>query len=86
LRDLKSLHQVKLVNRIVKTDQRASERKIVRLTAGLEPYFVTANGARYYLGARLPSGYTVIDIAREHVWLVSDDGKERRFSAGEILQ
>lgn len=86
LRDIKALRQVRVVNLLGRAESDESDRKIVRLTAGLEPYFVTANGARYYLGARLKSGYTVIAIVKEHIRLVSDDGKERVIGAGAILE
>jgi hypothetical protein len=86
LREIKALRQVRVVNVDANGIAKTPDRKIVRLTAGLEPYFVTADGARFYLGARLKSGFTVIAIEEEHVRLVSDIGEERVLRAGALLE
>ena len=41
------------------------------------PYFVTADGSRYFSGALLPSGHRVIEIAESAV-IVERDGLRTR--------
>lgn len=47
-------------------------KKIVAVVRGGDPYLITADGARYYIGAQLPSGAQLHDITSEDVWVVVD--------------
>ncbi|MEM9058546.1 MAG: hypothetical protein AAGD86_13785, partial [Pseudomonadota bacterium] len=49
-------------------------KRIVSVVAGDDPYLVTADGSRYYVGARLPSGDTLHAIEANTVWI--DTGEE----------
>ncbi|MFK7888048.1 MAG: FHA domain-containing protein [Gammaproteobacteria bacterium] len=52
-------------------------KKIVAVVRGEDPYLVTADGARYYIGAQLPGGARLHDITSEDVWVIVDDEIER---------
>lgn len=43
------------------------------------PYFITADGSRYFTGALLPSGHRVVRIAERHV-VVERDGQRTQLS------
>ena len=54
-----------------------SGKKIVSVVGGKDPYLVTADGSRYYVGARLPGGGRLHAIDDEAVWIETGDGLER---------
>jgi hypothetical protein len=41
------------------------------------PYFITADGSRYFSGALLPSGHRVVQIAERSVIVERDDQRTR---------
>ena len=43
------------------------------------PFFITADGSRYFTGALLPSGHRVVQIAERSVW-VERDGQRLRLT------
>ncbi len=55
------------------------EKKIVAVVRGMDPYVVTGDGSRYYIGALLPSGGRLHDITEDAVW-VMEDGEVIRLS------
>ena len=44
-------------------------KKIVSVVAGADPYLVTADGSRYYVGAKLPGGGRLHAIEADAVWI-----------------
>ncbi|MEO1574931.1 MAG: hypothetical protein AAFU65_08220, partial [Pseudomonadota bacterium] len=53
------------------------EKKIVAIVRGDDPYLITADGSRYYKGAKLPNGSVLHDIISNDIWVLRDDGVER---------
>jgi type III secretion system YscD/HrpQ family protein len=47
-------------------------KKIVAVVRGPDPYVITADSARYYIGAKLPNGTILHDITSEDVWVIAD--------------
>ncbi len=71
IRDVASLSEVVVVNdkpAPVKPDPGMRPgKKIVSVVRGQDPYIVTADGSRYYVGARLPSGGKLHSISEQEV-------------------
>ncbi|WP_416397482.1 FHA domain-containing protein [Allohahella sp. A8] len=88
LREVKALKQVRVMNTAGAelVDEPIEAQKIVRLAAGDDPYLVTADGARYYPGARLSNGFEIASIDSQQIRLVSDTGEERELGAGAVLE
>ncbi len=86
VRDISSLTKVLLVNLVDDEEVVQSElppgKKIVSVVRGDDPYVITADGSRYYVGAQLPGGGRLHEISDQEIWI--DTGTEvRRLDPGE---
>lgn len=61
-----------------KPAQSASGLPVVKVIAGRNGHVMTADGSRYFVGAVLPTGHTIVEIQRTAV-IVSKDGKRSQF-------
>ena len=62
---------------LAEEDQIPPEKKIVAVVRGDDPYLVTADSSRYYIGARLPDGSILHDIIADDIWVLTEDGIKR---------
>ncbi|MDT9000942.1 hypothetical protein RQP53_16820 [Paucibacter sp. APW11] len=56
-----------------------AKRLVAVVDSADNPFFITADGSRYFTGALLPSGHRVVQIAERSVW-VERDGQRLRLT------
>lgn len=81
IRDVESLGTVVVVNDHAAIESAEDSgiqpgKKIVSVVRGADPYVITADGSRYYVGAQLPGGGKLQSITEQHIWV--DTGEEIR--------
>ncbi|MFK8014890.1 MAG: FHA domain-containing protein [Gammaproteobacteria bacterium] len=77
VRDVVGLAKIAVQNASPAADQTGElaipkTKKIVSVVRGDDPYVVTADGSRYYVGALLPGGSRLHDITSDAVWVLTD--------------
>lgn len=95
VREIRGLKRVQVVNKSIVEDVRvpdaplnmpASDTKMVKIIFGSDPYLVVTDGSRYYPGARLPNGYSLVSILdKEAVLVETESGEETLMSVHELF-
>lgn len=90
MRDVDGLRQVVAVNLDASQDaadgpRTVGDKRVTTVVGGDDPYIVTADGARYYPGARLPIGAWLVGVDGDYLLL--DDGRRMRrvYGTGLLL-
>jgi type III secretion protein D len=93
MRDIRGLRQVMAINLDGPThaDPTAAKRgggsakRVVTVVAGSDPYLVTADGSRYYVGAQLPDGRRLAAVESNEILLQDGQQQERKPGVGTVL-
>lgn len=87
MRDIQGLKKVVAVNLDGSSKPRtpAAPKRIVSVGSGADPYVVTADGSRYFVGAKLPSGSQLAAIEGSQIVLDDGHGRQRRSAIGTSL-
>lgn len=95
VREIRGLKRVQVINKSFAEDDRvpdvqpsmtSSDTKMVKIIYGSDPYLVVTDGSRYYPGARLPNGYSLVSILdKEAVLVKTAGGEETLMSVHELF-
>lgn len=95
VREIRGLKRVQVINKsivedaivpIAQPNMPASDTKMVKIIYGSDPYLVVTDGSRYYPGARLPNGSSLVSILdKEAVLVMNASGEETLMSVYELF-
>lgn len=95
VREIRGLKRVQVINKsniedahapVVQPNMPASVTKMVKIIYGSDPYLVVTDGSRYYPGARLPNGSSLVSILdKEAVLIKTASGEETLMSVHELF-
>ena len=86
MHDIQGLKKVVAVNLDSgKPKAAAAPKRVVSINTGSDPYVVTADGSRYFVGAKLPNGLQLAGIEGSDILLDDGRGPKRRNALGTSL-
>ena len=93
IREIEGLDQVVAINLDAPSapivgPQKVAKKRISRVTqivSGSDPYLVSQDGSRYYLGAELPDGSVLVQIEGRHMFVEHQEKVFRVLAAGRKL-
>ena len=86
MRDIQGLKKIVAVNLDTQAKrQPPASKRITSVSSGTDPYVVTADGSRYYVGAQLPGGGKLIAVEGNQVVLGEGNDQQRKAAVGTLL-
>ena len=89
MRDIQGLKKVIAVNldrsQPPARNDGPKSKRVISVAGGRDPYLVTADGSRYYVGAQLPGGSRLVAVEGSEIVLDSAGKTERRTGVGSLL-
>jgi hypothetical protein len=88
MHDIKGLEKIVAINLDMRSDpvtERVSDKRIVSIVNGRDPYLIADDGSRYYVGALFPNGKRLLSIEGQNIYLETEQGPQRVVGTGAFV-